>query len=1282
MEISQEPGPRWSFSQPSSSTFKRPRSSSENSTDTLQPDAYTIGWISALPIEMTAAEVMLDRVHDAPPHQVHDSNCYIFGSIGLHNIVIACLPSGNYGTNNAAAVASHMSQSFPNIQHRLMVGIGGGAPGSADVRLGDIVVSNDVIQYDLGKAMSDNKFERTAYPVRPPQSILTAVARLRASYGGGSIQLSEILQHGISRLPAFARPTLPDRLFISSYDHPPSLQSCESCDQQQLMPQDPRQTLDPAIHYGRIASGNQVIKDGLTRDKLSQELGSICFEMEAAGLMHNFPCLVVRGICDYSDSHKNKNWQEYAALVAAAYAKEILLTLPCHSTPRYKRGKPSQPKAAEPIDPDIVKCLQELFVTDPTQDREDILDAKGEICQGTCEWIISTQEFKTWDENSPHLLWISAPPGMGKTFLSIFLSKHFESLCTEQTSRAALFFFCDNKVANRNTAVNILRGLLTQLVSHQKDLAYIILKEWRQKSSQLFQDSSFNTLWKLFQDMVKSSNFHVIYCIIDALDECEDNSLTILLKKFKKLSQSSTASSTKLKLICLSRRFPERIPESLDSFTKVELDMMTAGKEDVRRFISERISNLSRTKKLTSKMRKRVEEVFQEKSEGTFLWVSFMAQDLEGKPLLEIMPSLERLPSGLDAVYERILAQIDFNKWGIIRKMLDWILVATRPLTIPELCEAAGVKAIDSMCRESVCKELIKACGHLLLVEYHDQEINSDIEEVTRHIREGRGEIIQYIKEVREVLARPETEPETRLMSEQGIVFWSTQVTFLHQSAKDYYITLKRKGDPEVSRNLLQRLHESAASQLIKYFSHIVSRQGGSVGERNKQRLLPDLPLSLYASTSWHIHFRQLKELSGIMEDNEDFFSHESRTRTIWALPPSYENYGAPESGIPLLHMSCVLHLVNLVKWYLTREETFDLNRTWGSGQETPLHFACYRGHETIIDMLLDAGADALATDRNGENVVCRAIISCDLNILRKISQQESCRNWLRQESRDPRFSLLWRAAICGNEDGCRFLIEEHSFDVNTPDRLGYTPVITALQRRLFDLVRTFVHEWKADFNHCKVLHMCLQRPNPGIALEMISHVVYHYNVDINTRDLSGNIALWLVVKLYVNRDGTHTLLQGLVELGFSFDRENNGGQTILHCACLSGRALSSNNFMVVIKFIMGHSRIDINKADQGGKTALHCLISTQIAMDTGYYEPWYLENMSKSLVGLLDLGADRYIKDLDGRLALSYLRDTAKAFRPGAEQLDQNEEEYLLVIGKMIELLEHYQTVPARIGR
>ncbi|KAF5968161.1 thermostable alkaline protease [Fusarium bulbicola] len=84
---------------------------------------------------------------------------------------------------------------------------------------------------------------------------------------------------------------------------------------------------NPMIHHGLIASGNQVMKDAITRDRLSAQYDVLCFEMEAAGLMNHVPCGVIRGICDYSDSHKDRQWIGYAAMMAAAYAKELLLEI-------------------------------------------------------------------------------------------------------------------------------------------------------------------------------------------------------------------------------------------------------------------------------------------------------------------------------------------------------------------------------------------------------------------------------------------------------------------------------------------------------------------------------------------------------------------------------------------------------------------------------------------------------------------------------------------------------------------------------------------------------------------------------------------------------------------------------------------------------------------------------------------------------------------------------------------------------------------------------------------
>ncbi|PTB60189.1 hypothetical protein M431DRAFT_536930, partial [Trichoderma harzianum CBS 226.95] len=116
-----------------------------------------------------------------------------------------------------------------------------------------------------------------------------------------------------------------DRLFLATYSHSPERANCDSCDTSMLVYRPPRMDNHPVIHYGNVASGNQVMKDAISRDEIARELNIICFEMEAAGLSDALPCLVIRGICDYSDSHKNKQWQEYAAAAAAAYAKELLV---------------------------------------------------------------------------------------------------------------------------------------------------------------------------------------------------------------------------------------------------------------------------------------------------------------------------------------------------------------------------------------------------------------------------------------------------------------------------------------------------------------------------------------------------------------------------------------------------------------------------------------------------------------------------------------------------------------------------------------------------------------------------------------------------------------------------------------------------------------------------------------------------------------------------------------------------------------------------------------------
>ncbi|OAQ62527.1 g-protein beta wd-40 repeats containing [Purpureocillium lilacinum] len=311
------------------------------------PANYTVGWICAITTEYVAAQAFLDERHDGPEYvSTHDNNHYTLGKVGKHNVVIAVLPDGEYGISSAAGVAKDMLHSFPNVRIGLMVGIGGGAPSRKhDIRLGDIVVSTSrdgrgaLFQYDFGKAIQGQEFQETALLNQPPIVLRTAVSGLRAQYETEGHRLSDVIDDVLEKKPRlrkkYKRPdTGTDKLYQSAVTHPPDDESicaavCGDDPSDMIWRSERTEDHDnPAIHYGRIASANTLMKDALTRDTLAATRGVLCFEMEAAGLMNHFPCLVVRGICDYSDTHKNKAWQGYAAMTAAAYAKDVLCQIP------------------------------------------------------------------------------------------------------------------------------------------------------------------------------------------------------------------------------------------------------------------------------------------------------------------------------------------------------------------------------------------------------------------------------------------------------------------------------------------------------------------------------------------------------------------------------------------------------------------------------------------------------------------------------------------------------------------------------------------------------------------------------------------------------------------------------------------------------------------------------------------------------------------------------------------------------------------------------------------
>jgi len=238
-------------------------------------------------------------------------------------------------------VATQLLNDFPSIRFGLLVGIGGGVPDEeaedCDIRLGDVVVSKPtasfggVVQFDMGKYTTSG-FERTGILAKPPRILQASVETLAANHRMEGSKVPQYLSQMLHDYPLmeeeYSYPGAPqDRLFQADFSHS-SGPNCHRCDEHRIVKRNSRPNSNPKIHYGTIGSSNTVVKDARLREELRQALKIICVEMEAAGLTDSFPCLVIRGICDYADSHKNKQWQPYAAATAAAYMKELLCIIP------------------------------------------------------------------------------------------------------------------------------------------------------------------------------------------------------------------------------------------------------------------------------------------------------------------------------------------------------------------------------------------------------------------------------------------------------------------------------------------------------------------------------------------------------------------------------------------------------------------------------------------------------------------------------------------------------------------------------------------------------------------------------------------------------------------------------------------------------------------------------------------------------------------------------------------------------------------------------------------
>ncbi|KAJ8112110.1 hypothetical protein OPT61_g5438 [Boeremia exigua] len=765
----------------------------------LRREDYTVGWVCALPVELAAAQAMLDEEHETI---LGDTYIYPCGRIGNHNIVLACLPKGQTGTNPAASVAAQMQKSFKSIRFGLMVGIGGGVPSKdADIRLGDVVVSTPykkhggVVQYDFGKT-TPSGFEQTGFLNSPPPILLNATANLHAQH----MRREGTLQKHISRLElstGFGRDAAgPDVLFDAKYDHPRG-ETCDECDETHLVRRKSR-AQEVVVHYGTIASGNRVMRSATERDRVSAELGGgvLCFEMEAAGLMNNFPSLVIRGICDYADSHKNKRWQPYAAGTAAAYARELLLVIPaagvietrpagdamsgtkkrCHQSPAPDDGARKRRKVDHHMllsDEEREQLLESL--------KFDQIDARQMTIKmahaKTCKWLLEDDQYLQWNDVTKSVehhgfLWIKGKAGTGKSTLMKFACS--DARRTMRDRAVLSFFFNARGEELEKSTSGVYRSLLVQLLKRFPELQSVFDSLDLLSSTKVDANYSWTIeiLQMLFEQAIQNVRNAPVICFVDALDECEEEQIREMIQFFERIGDLALSNGICFQVCLSSRHYPHI---TIRSGLELVLEGQSGHIQDITNYIEAELKIGS------SKLAQQIRAELQDKASGIFMWivlvVGILNKESDCGRIHTLQRKLREIPSDLNALFHDILTRDTHNKDALIM-CIQWILFAKNPLSPEQLYHA-----------------VLSGITPEIMTDWDPGEITADV-------------IRRFILDSSKGLA-------TTTVSRQG------RVEFIHESVRDFLLKENGLGKiwPEYEHHFRVRSHEKLKQCCLNYIN-------------------------------------------------------------------------------------------------------------------------------------------------------------------------------------------------------------------------------------------------------------------------------------------------------------------------------------------------------------------------------------------------------------------------------------------------------------------------------
>ncbi|KAJ5765777.1 hypothetical protein N7520_005336 [Penicillium odoratum] len=1032
-----------------------------------------------------------------------------------------------------------MVRTFPSLKIGLMVGIGGGIPPR--VRLGDVVISAPVagypgvVQWDMGKAETGG-FKRTGALNNPPTALLTALTTLETRHAMHGSRIHQYLDEmGRKYPPLVSQYTWSDSL-QDPLSNPGVSQHAQSGWQivllalwslilviyrylsgSGLLAVDSRAksavppvSHDVRVHYGLIASGNSVIKDAVHRDALNESLGGnvLCVEMEAAGLMNTFPCIVIRGICDYADAQKNKDWQEYAAAIAAACAKELL-----------EHVQPNDVDNERPLK-DILGDVKEVKETVQRTDTNvrtmrykldrkedlDILDWLTEIDYGpqhsdilkrrqpgTGQWFLNSVEYRNWQSSKKQTLFCPGIPGSGKTILAATVIDDLTTKFAQDPSIGIGYIYCNFRQTQQQNREDLVSSLVKQLSQSWSSLPGTVTNLHSQHKERKTRPS-FHEICSSLSSV--AALYSQIFIIVDALDECQvsDGCLSSLLSEIFTL-QSKAATN----LLATSRP----IPEIAQRFDRCILRPISASEQDIRNYLNSHMTRLPDFVNESPELHEKVVAGIVDAVDGMFLLARLHLDSLIGiHSPKAIEMALKKLPKGsnaydyaYDEALERIRGQApacqETAEWT-----LKWITFAKRQLSVQELLHALAVEVGETEFDERNIPRkahILSICAGLVTI---DEE--SDVIRLVHYTTQ------EYFERTRDKLF---------VNAEADI----TKVCVSYLSFRPFDSGPCRKWNDFVARLEVNRLYgycadhwgdhargaSSICPEIIEFLNSETKVAASSQVMLNIYRyaelyLSEDIMAGLHMASFFGLGdavemlLQQGVQVDKISQDGSTPLSwaarngHEPVVKLLLDRGADLEAKNHPFGQTPLSWAAKNGH-EPVVKLLLDRGA--DLEAKDDRFGQTPLSWAAEEGHEPVVKLLLDRGADLEAKNRFGQTPLSWAAKNRHMSMVKLLLDRGAD-----LEAKDDRFGqtpLSW-AAEEGHEPVVKLLLDRGA-DLEAKNRFGQTPLSWAAKNRHMSMVKLLLDRgadleakddrfgqtplsWAAEEGHEPVVKLLLDR--------------------------------------------------------------------------------------------------------------------------------------------------------------------------------------------------------------